>query len=193
MRYLVPYWQDLIGIVFLCAGFVKLFERRNFEGILRGYRLLPGSLVVVFSWILPIVELLSGTWLFSGASLLYSSILAATLSLVFAIAVTINLIRGNRNIKCGCFGSSEDHQIGWNVVARNASITLITVMLGLRDMHGHYEPIHAAPERILVFFFAAATIGIWSFWNVIRKLRETSVTNSLTTLSGKLDTRVGAL
>ncbi len=171
MIYLIFFCREALGIVFASAGFMKLVDRPRFAAAVRGYRLVPDRVTAPLSWLPPVTELLTGIGLIAAFPPRWSPVAAAALSLLFGLAVVINLARGNRNIACGCFGSSEDHQIGWGIVGRNIGFALAATTLVLQDTGyvGDAGGIAAISERLVVFCMAAATVGLWSLSAITSK------------------------
>ena len=128
------------GLVFLVAGIDKLRHRALLPGVIANYRLLPAALVPPAAWLLPIVELLVAVALLTGSRLLAPAV-AILLLLVFAAAMAINILRGRRNIDCGCGHAGLRQTLGWPMVARNLAMAaalsiriLLPAPLALADM-----------------------------------------------------------
>lgn len=98
--------QLAIGIVFLMAGVSKALSARSFVQIVRDYAILPPSATVPVAGIVIGLEVLVALALLSGAASGLAILLALMLVAGFGVSVGINLLR-DRNIACGCFGSSE--------------------------------------------------------------------------------------
>jgi len=107
--------------VFLLAAAHKLLKRLEFEGILGQYKILPTSVVPLFSRIVPGTELLTAAllvaWPAPGVSL------AILLLVLYAGAIAINLLRSRRHIDCGCGGESTP--LSPALVIRNLSMVVL--------------------------------------------------------------------
>jgi hypothetical protein len=114
------------ALLLLGAGTVKLFSMRQMESLVRAYDLLPQSMVPYASGGLPILEIVAGALLAAKAS--PGRELAAGLFLLFSIAITANLLRGRKHLKCGCFGSNSQ-TISWALVARNMICACVVIFL----------------------------------------------------------------
>jgi hypothetical protein len=114
----------VVGVAALlgCAAFHKLSSPREFAQALGAYRLLPVQAVRPASRALPGLELATGVGLLIPASRGLSCIAAALIMLIYAGAIAINLIRGRRDLDCGC-GLARDRRpiAGWMLV-RNVAI-----------------------------------------------------------------------
>ena len=104
----------LVLLIFCFAAFHKLHGRNEFLSALAGYRLLLRA-ALLFWWLLPISELLAVIELLLSAG--QSRWLALSLLLIYGMAIFINLLRGRRDIDCGCGGDGTP--IGWGLVVRN--------------------------------------------------------------------------
>ena len=104
----------LVLLIFCFAAVHKLRRRGEFLSALAGYQLLP-EVGLRFWWLLPVLELLAVFELLFSAGA--SRWLALLLFLLYGAAILINLLRGRRDIDCGC--GSDDTPIGWGLVLRN--------------------------------------------------------------------------
>jgi hypothetical protein len=109
-------------VLFIGAAWHKLSARGRFEAILRDYQLLPEFLVRSLSVIMPAIELTLGLGWVSGLSPRVTALASAALLAMYALAMTINIVRGRIYIDCGCgFGASTDKEqaLSLSLVARN--------------------------------------------------------------------------
>ena len=110
------------------AAVVKLRDRDRLEGVVAGYRLLPGSLVRPASLALPGIELAIAAGLVAAATRGMAALASALLLLAYAAAVAINLRRGRRAIDCGCGGRPRPIHpwlVGRNAVLAGVSVALL--------------------------------------------------------------------
>jgi hypothetical protein len=108
----------LVALVFLQAAIGKLRSWRALEGVIANYRIVPAGLARPAALALPPVELgLASALLVSDDTSI--RVIASLLLLVFAAAMGVNLLRGRREIDCGCFQSDLRQSLGWTLVARN--------------------------------------------------------------------------
>ncbi|MBJ6950286.1 hypothetical protein JG666_23760, partial [Vibrio cholerae] len=54
---------------------------------------------------------------------------AVLLLLVYSVAISINLLRGRKEISCGCGGVLGNHKLSWMLVVRNLFIGAVSVIL----------------------------------------------------------------
>jgi uncharacterized membrane protein YphA (DoxX/SURF4 family) len=110
-----------VGILLVVAGAAKLVSLREFQRVIRAYKILPATFALPASWTLPVLELTAGIALASGVLWPLPQFAASGMFLVFAAAVGLNLVRGNRNVQCGCFGSAGK-LLSWQIVMRNVGL-----------------------------------------------------------------------
>lgn len=108
----------LVALVFLQAAIGKLRHWPALEGVIANYRILPAALARPAALALPPVELCLGAALLVRADLPVRAG-AGALLVVFAAAMAVNLLRGRREIDCGCFQSDLRQSLGWPLAARN--------------------------------------------------------------------------
>ena len=102
-------WAEVIvrvflGAVFGYAGGIKLRDPQAFADSIHSFALLPSAWINPVALGLPVLEVVLGVFLLLGLKRRTCAWLAATLSMVFALALSQALIRG-LSVDCGCFGS----------------------------------------------------------------------------------------
>lgn len=125
---------SIIGGTLLLAGVPKVRDRQGLLRAVRGYRLLPAPLERVVSVALPWVEIALGAALITGVAGRYAAALAALLFAGFCAGLSINLIRGRRDLDCGCFAFGAAHEvprIGWFHALRAGGFVLIAAGLAV--------------------------------------------------------------
>ena len=118
-------------LVFGMAVIGKLRHREEFVGVVANYRLLPEALAAPVAWLVVILETLVVLALFTGIALVGGAVLAILLLCAFAVAMTINLARGRKEIDCGCFQSALRQRLSVALIVRN--LVLIALMLPLPE------------------------------------------------------------
>ena len=98
--------QIALGVIFVVAALPKLADPPSFAHMIYNYRLVPGSLINISALIMPWLEVLCGLALILGVWTRPARNLIALMLLVFIIAISINLFRGNA-IDCGCFNVAD--------------------------------------------------------------------------------------
>lgn len=122
--------------VFLAAAVPKILSPHDFALAVFRYQILPDSLVNLMGIYLPWVELTAALALLvprwsDGAALVLFVLLA-----VFAVAISVNLVRGV-DMACGCFTTDPDaDRIGWINVVRNVVLMGLAVIAAGRRSNG---------------------------------------------------------
>lgn len=109
----------VLGVPFVLAGFFHLRGSRAFLLSVLEYRVLPVALARLYARSVSFVGIIAGLLLLLGLVLLPAAVVLLVLLASFAIAVSVNLLRGRR-FGCGCFGSLTTEQIGIGTLLRIA-------------------------------------------------------------------------
>ena len=97
--------QLALGAIFIIAALPKIADPPSFAHMIYNYRLLPAGLINISSLVMPWVELVCGIALVLGVWRRGALTIITILLVVFIVAISINLGRGNA-IDCGCFNVS---------------------------------------------------------------------------------------
>jgi len=119
----------VLAAIFGPAGLAKLVARDAFAGVVDNYRLLPAQFVTPTALVLPCVEIAVSVGLLFPATRPGAALVATALLLLFAAAMAINLLRGRRDIDCGCAIGRLRERICWPLVARNLLLVFGAVLL----------------------------------------------------------------
>ena len=95
-----------LGLILGWAGIVKIRNPEAFIKIVKAYNLFSEDLVVLWGIFLPWIELVTGVFLVFGLWHKSAVLSSSGLFLLFAAAVSINILRG-ADIACGCFGFND--------------------------------------------------------------------------------------
>jgi len=126
-----------LSLLFASAGQHKLANARRFAAQLDAYDLLPTLLTAAVARALPLIEFATAVALLIPPTRHVAGVTAALLLAVYALAVLINLMRGHRNIDCGCGGSPMPLS-PWLVVRNSALVgaaVLLTLPATARTLH----------------------------------------------------------
>lgn len=164
------------GVILLVAGLGKVGDRRRFADLVQNYGLLPMPLARAVGQILPVVEVMVAAGLLAGLLLPWSALVAIGLFLAFGGAVAVNLLRGHRDIDCGCFGPGHGQHLTWILVARNGFLAGLAAMAsgGPHDVTWPWSGL-AAAEVIMIILLAGAVLALpwlvgmlWRLWRLPR-------------------------
>lgn len=126
--YTVALMRWSLAGVLLLSGVGKLFDRAGFVRAVASYRILPAPLARVFAVCLPYGEIALGCALFVGAWTNAMAALVIVLFLCFAIAIAVNLARGNK-LDCHCFGALQRETIGPASLLRVLLLALLAMLV----------------------------------------------------------------
>ncbi|MCP3984833.1 MAG: methylamine utilization protein MauE [bacterium] len=107
----------------------KFRSPADFQSALAGYRLLPAGIVPVAARGLLWLELAVAVALVVPASARIGAAAGASLLVLYTGAIALNLIRGRREIDCGCAVSGGPRPLGGSLVVRNVVLIAGLVML----------------------------------------------------------------
>jgi Methylamine utilisation protein MauE len=147
--------------VFGAAAITKLRALDAFVGVVHNYRLVPEPLERPIAYALPVVELAIAVGVLLPAGRAPAALAAAILLALFAGAMAINLMRGRRDIDCGCFATVLRQRLSWPLVLRNlllAALALLVVPgLGARGLGWLDLVTVGCASTALVSVYAAAS------------------------------------
>ena len=93
----------IVGVIFIYASLHKIVDPCSFAYAVENYKVLPFQFLINSTAVyLPFLELVCGTALLLNTRTRGASLLIATMTLMFIIAISINMILG-RSFDCGCF------------------------------------------------------------------------------------------
>lgn len=99
------------------------------------YRLLPPALLTPASILVMISETLGAALALIPAARSTGLAIMAALLFVYAAGIGINLLRGRRDIDCGCNGPASRQMLSWWLVARNL-LFLGFILLAMQPTSG---------------------------------------------------------
>ena len=127
-RYVVFAVRVFFGSMFIIASIEKIAYPETFAIAVEAYKLVPISLVNIFSLMIPWMELLCGIFLLGGVFLKASASILTMLLGMFIIAILSAMMR-QLNIDCGCFGPAHSTPVGWNKVLEHVGLIILGIYL----------------------------------------------------------------
>jgi hypothetical protein len=121
----------LVALVFGSAALDKLRARGRFTGILRDYRILPTVLVAPAAAIVIALEAFVTLAIWWPPLRTAAAATGLLLLTAYALAIALNLVRGRREIDCGCSFGGTGEPLSWALPVRNAVLALVCVTAGL--------------------------------------------------------------
>ncbi|MGL5824440.1 MAG: MauE/DoxX family redox-associated membrane protein [Nocardioides sp.] len=135
MRFLGLLARLILGVVWLVAGGIKLFDPASSVRAVRAYQALPEVVVPLVGYLLPAIEAVVGILLLVGLFTRWAASVSALLFAVFVAGIASVWIRGI-SIDCGCFGGGGARQNAaadypWEI-ARDLGLLLLSGWLSYR-------------------------------------------------------------
>jgi uncharacterized membrane protein len=124
-----------LAVILLSAASHKLRARDRFARQLADYALLPESTIGWVARLLPALEVLVGVALLVPALRTVGAIAAALMLVLYSAAIAINLLRGRRDIDCGCSGPGLERPLGAPLIVRNAVLLGMAALVALPASH----------------------------------------------------------
>ncbi len=118
-----------LAAMFAAAALHKMRDLASFAATLRNYRLLPDALAAIASPALPATELLLAVGLLALPSSRPVAVGALLLLGLYSAAIAVNLLRGRRDIDCGCLGPGHRQPLSEWLLVRNAAAALAAAAL----------------------------------------------------------------
>jgi len=147
--------------VFLTGGLHQWRDRAMFAAVVEGYALLPRALVTPIALGLPLVEIATGLMLLWPTTGTAGALAGLIILCAVSLAVVINLLRGRRDIDCGCGGASGDQTLSWPLVGRNAVLGCLLAIGALKAAPRAL----AAPDVTVALFAGLAALGLYAASN----------------------------
>jgi putative oxidoreductase len=139
--------QIALGAIFIVAALPKITDPPSFAHMIYNYRILPAGLINISALVMPWVEIVCGLLLILGVWVKPARWLIAAMLVVFIVAISINLVRGNA-IDCGCFdvsaaGKTYEERIKdmWIVVIRDIGMLLMCAQLAWAERFRRTEAV----------------------------------------------------
>jgi uncharacterized membrane protein YphA (DoxX/SURF4 family) len=123
--YAIIMFRLALSALFIMSSIPKIKDKAYFTGVVSNYRILPSVVAKLFGVIFPYLELLIGLLLLLGLFTNEVLLISYLCILVFTVAMLINLLRGRKQIDCGCFGPKLSQKIGPIGILRNIILIMI--------------------------------------------------------------------
>jgi hypothetical protein len=128
----------VFSMLFAASAAMKFTDLSRFAAAVGSYRVLPRIFIAPAAFIIPVAEGAGALGLLFPKTRIMAGVLIAALLAMFTGAIAINLMRGRRDIDCGCFGAALRQKLSGGLVARNlmllAAITALAVPMRTRAL-----------------------------------------------------------
>lgn len=167
----VLFFCTLLSGIFLSTALSKQSKMEEHVAIVADYQILPKGMVRPFAIGEVYVELALAVLLLIGSlrdSLMPWAALGSLLLLaVYSAAIWTNLLRGRREISCGCGGVAGNHRLSWKLVLRN-----LVLMAGCVWVWRHAGALETLDSFRTLATMAAAglTLMAWVLYTELNKV-----------------------
>jgi len=125
--------RGALALLLIVAALHKLRDRASFRATLEAYALLPAPLLSPLARAVPLVELAAAALLVTSRAAPAGGVLAALLLAVYALAMGVNLLRGRRDLDCGCMGPGARSTVGPGLAVYALAMG-VNLLRGRRDL-----------------------------------------------------------
>lgn len=150
-----------IGLLFLLAAVSKARNYSIFRATMLDYQLIPQAFLSTAAALVLILECLIPVGALSGTLAPISMLIAAVLLLAYGTAIGVNLIRGRRDIDCGCTGPAVRQSLSGWLLVRNTVLALIALVAVTEPI----ERTMSVLDYVLVVIVVAAATAIYAAAN----------------------------
>lgn len=112
------------ALLFASAALHKLRDLAHFTEVLGAYEVLPQG-AVRLAPLVPLAELTVAAGLFPGTTRFGAGLGGSALLVAYTCAIAVNLVRGRRDLACGCGAPGDARPIAPWMVVRNLMLALL--------------------------------------------------------------------
>jgi uncharacterized membrane protein YphA (DoxX/SURF4 family) len=167
--YVLLFFRILIAALLMAAGVSKLTNLHAFVQVVRDFRLLPENMAGAVGLMIPIVEVVLFLLLILNLHQPWSVISAASLFMLFGLAVAVNILRGRSNIPCGCFGRTRNQRLTWSLVLRNVVLASLTFSVAVAPTTSDNTSQPTMIDAAALILVAMTVLAAWRLVGLIRK------------------------
>jgi hypothetical protein len=134
MMQIDPVPATILGLalagLWAAAGVHKLRDFGAFSEALSAYQLLPQPAVTLTARLVPLIEIAVACGIVLAGYRRAAALASALLFALYGLAMLINLLRGRRELDCGCLGFGRRNRLSTVLVWRNAALLLASLAVG---------------------------------------------------------------
>ncbi|WP_164669834.1 MauE/DoxX family redox-associated membrane protein [Virgibacillus doumboii] len=108
--------------VFMFSAVTKIKGLSDHVKIFTSYEILPHQFSIPFSLGFIAIEVISSLLIIFRFHAVIGIIMLGILTFIYTLAILINLLRGRKDLSCGCGGVLGDHNISYKLISRNILI-----------------------------------------------------------------------
>ena len=151
----------LLSYLFVVGALQKLADASYFQQVITDYQILPATVSPLLSRVLPLVELGAGIALLIPLSQYAALGIVTALLAGYSTAIALNILRGRRDIDCGCAGPGQVQTLSTWLVGRN----ILLIMLALSAMTSTGQLLFGWPGWVLALSGAAVAALLYHVFN----------------------------
>ena len=121
-----------LATLFASAAVHKLRDPGRFAAVFDSYQLLPLPVRSVAAMLVPLAESAVAAGVLLGPVRIAAAVVGSVLLITYALAIAINLLRGRRDLACGCGGPADRRVIAAWMVWRNLALAGALMVLAPR-------------------------------------------------------------
>ena len=152
-----------LALLFADAAWRKLADPAAFARSVDAYELAPAGAARPLAALLLLAEVAAAALLLAPGGYGRGAALAAALLALYAAAIAVNLVRGRRDLDCGCGGPGMHRPVSGALVARNLLLGGVALAL-LAPASGR------ALDWLDAFTVLAATATSAALWTAVVRL-----------------------
>jgi uncharacterized membrane protein YphA (DoxX/SURF4 family) len=172
-------WQDglwllaraSVGSALLLSALAKTSSRGSFDDALSHYRVVPRQFVPVLAPVVITIEAALGLTLIAGYAVTWAAVASACLLTIFAIAMSMNLLAGERS-PCGCGTSQNQSPISWQRVAANLGVSALVFTLALTTASTMPPSLAATLTVLGIGLSAQLLLHIWRLEKLVPRYMQ---------------------
>jgi uncharacterized membrane protein YphA (DoxX/SURF4 family) len=129
--YLLTFSRWLLAAIFSASAIGKIQDRRAFVALVLDYQILSKRWARRFAVVLPWLEGATGLMLLIGLGTRIAAGLSGLLLVSFIFAMGLNLLRGRKDLDCGCSGAHHRQKISGRLILRNMILLFLSFQVTL--------------------------------------------------------------
>ncbi len=122
-----------LAAIFLQSLAHKARDRRRFEAILADYKVVPGWSTAAAGAGIVTLEAIGSVAIMVPDYRSIGALVILGLLATYIGVIVVNLLRGRKNIDCGCSGPAARQNLSWWLVSRNVVLTILALLCILPD------------------------------------------------------------
>jgi uncharacterized membrane protein YphA (DoxX/SURF4 family) len=118
-----------VASIFIGSFYSKVKNIDKHIKIVREYRILREKMIRPFVYLNIIIELAVAIFLYIGVYQTIVTLISIMLIVIYTLAIIINLLKGRKDISCGCGGIIGDYNLSWLLAYRNLLLVILNIIL----------------------------------------------------------------